>query len=214
MAALIQEVSGSIPGNTPTSPGTQVANAAITAGGLAGIEALQSTLGFRFDPAPAYLFYVELSGLIVGLFTECSGISLTRDTEPIIEGGVNNMIRKLPGRVHAENIRLKRGLSLNRALYDWFTEGSYDFKVKRINFSIIQGAPGHNLANVLGIGSGYGKIKQWDLEDAFPVKYEISELATQNTSQVVIETLEIAHNGISLSYEAGTPMSTTSVITG
>jgi phage tail-like protein len=151
--------------------------------------------------------------VIVGLFTECSGLEMKRDAEPVKEGGVNDHVHYLPGRMEQSEITLKRGLSISRSLWDWFMQGRYEFNVKRINFSIIQGAPGFNLLTLAGIGNwqqhgaGFGKIKHWDVENAFPVKWELSELKTSDSETVAVESLKIVHHGLSLSYEVGTPMS-------
>jgi phage tail-like protein len=195
------------------------AGAATTAAMAVGIRSLESASGMRFDPAPAYLFFVELSGVFVALFTKCSGLEVKRDQEKVVEGGVNNHVRVLPGRVSFSNIKLERGLSLSRGLWDWMMQGRYNFQVKRINFSIVQGAPGHNLATAIAgatglesgtfmtvAGQGFGKVKHWDVVDAFPVKWEMSSL-NASSGETVIETLEIAHQGLSLSYDVLTPMS-------
>jgi phage tail-like protein len=191
-----------------------------------GVRALEQALGLRFDPAPAYLFYVELSGIIVGLFTEVGGLEVERGTDKVEEGGVNHYVHYLPGRMKQSTITLKRGLSISRALWDWMQQGRYDYNVRRINFSIIQGAPGHNLAAVglqqapidatgdvmsaylSGLITGFGKVKHWDVENAYPKKWKASDLST-SSDKVVIETLEIVHHGMTLSYEVGTPMSIT-----
>ena len=200
---------------------TRAAGSVTSAAMAYGVRTLEKASGLRFDPAPTYLFYVELSGVIVALFTECSGLSVKRETEKVTEGGVNDYVHRLPGRITQSNISLKRGLSVSRALWDWFQQGRYDFDVKRVNFSIIQGAPGHNLvtaiAGAAGMGmdnpafaslsKGFGKVKHWDIENAYPVKWEITDLKVSTGNSVVIETLEVAHHGISLSYEVGTPMS-------
>jgi phage tail-like protein len=202
------------------------ATGAITTSAVAyGIRTLEKASGMRFDPIPAYLFYVELSGVLVALFTECSGLEAKRAVETVEEGGVNDYAHHLPGRVTFSNIKLKRGLSLSRSLWDWCMQGRYDFRVKRFNFSIIQGAPGHNLATAIAgaagvnpgdgwqknlytaLGRGFGKVKHWDVEDAFPVKWELSDLKTSAGTEAAIETLEVAHHGLSLSYEVLTPMS-------
>ncbi|MBN2145909.1 MAG: phage tail protein [Anaerolineales bacterium] len=216
---LIQTVSGTVSsssssllGQLGSAVGSAISGAATSAAGI-GIRAVEEALGIRFDAAPSYLFYVELSGVIVGLFTECSGLEISRKTDTIKEGGVNDYVTTLPGRLEQSEITLKRGLSISRGLWDWFMQGRYEFNVKRINFSIIQGAPGFNLLTMTGIGgwqqagSGFGKIKHWDVENAFPVKWEIDELNTSKAETVVFETLKIAHHGLSLSYEVGTPMS-------
>lgn len=200
---------------------TRATGSVTTAAVAGGIRSLEKFSGLRFDPAPAYLFFVELSGVIVGLFTEVSGLQLTRDTEQVKEGGVNNYVHHLPGRITQSKIKLKRGLSMSRALWDWMQQGRYDFDVKRINFSIVQGAPGHNLATAIagaaGMGmdnpaftilsKGFGKVKHWDVVNAYPVKWEISDLSASGGDKVVIETLEVVHHGLTLSYEVLTPMS-------
>jgi phage tail-like protein len=198
---------------------TRAAGAATTAAMAVGIRSLESASGMRFDPAPAYLFFVELSGVLVALFTKCSGLEVKRDQQKVTEGGVNNYEHVLPGRVSFSNIKLERGLSLSRGLWDWMMQGRYNFKVRRINFSIVQGAPGHNLTTAIAgkaglesgafmtvAGQGFGKVKHWDVVDAFPVKWDMSSLDT-SSGKTVIETLEIAHQGLSLSYEVLTPMS-------
>jgi len=198
---------------------TRAAGAATTAAISMGLRTLQEASGMRFDPAPAYLFFVELSGVFVALFTECSGLQVQRAVEPVQEGGVNNYTHKLPGRIEFSNITLKRGLSLSRSLWDWMMQGRYDSRVRRINFSIIQGAPSHNLATLIGdaagadndtfftvMGQGFGKVKHWDIENAYPVKWDMSSL-NASSKNAAIETLEIAHHGMSLSYEILTPMS-------
>ncbi len=200
---------------------TRAAGAATTAAISMGLRTLQEASGMRFDPAPAYLFFVELSGVFVALFTECSGLEVTRAVEAVQEGGVNNYVHKLPGRLEFKNITLKRGLSLSRGLWDWMMQGRYDSRVRRINFSIIQGAPSHNIATLGAsaagyedssfltvMGQGFGKVKHWDVENAYPVKWEMSNLDA-SSKKAAIETLEIAHHGMTLSYEVLTPMSLT-----
>lgn len=211
-----------IAGAVSKTAGTVVARAAgaaTTATMAVGMRALEAASGMRFDPAPGYLFFVELSGVFVALFTKCSGLEAKRDQEKVVEGGVNNYVHVLPGRVSFSNIKLERGLSLSRGLWDWMMQGRYNFKVRRINFSIVQGAPGHNLTTAIAgaaglesdtfmtvAGQGFGKVKHWDVVDAFPVKWQMSSLDA-SSGKTVIETLEIAHQGLSLSHETLTPMS-------
>lgn len=173
--------------------------------GLAALETFQTTTGIRFDPAPAYLFYVEISGIVVGMFTECSGISATRTIEKFSEGGRNDHTHMLPGTIEYGNITLKRGISISRVLWNWFHEGVYDFQVKRLHISIIQAAPGHNLFSAL-MDAGHGVVKRWNINDAFPASYKLSDLNVKTTDSVAIETMEIAHSGISLGLMVGTPM--------
>jgi len=183
--------------------------------GIRALRMLEKQLGMRFEAAPAYLFYVEISGLIVALFTECSGLGAHRSVETVREGGLNDKVHQLAGPLEYDHIVLKRGLTASRVLWDWFEEGKYDFKVKRLNMSITQGAPGMNLVGMataavgssIGGGSGYGVVKTWNLERAFPLSWKLSDLSVSNTTAVSVETLEIVHEGINLGAVFGTPMS-------
>ena len=58
-------------------------------------------------------------------------------------------------------------------------------------------------------GQGFGKVKHWNVENAYPVSWKLGDLKT-SSSDAAIETLEIAHHGLSLSHvDALTPMSLT-----
>jgi phage tail-like protein len=173
--------------------------------GLAAVQKFESMTGVRFDPAPSYLFYVEISGIIVGMFTECNGIGASRSVEKFSEGGLNDHTHVLPGAVEYSNITLKRGLSVSRELWNWFHTGVYDFQVKRLNVSIIQGAPGHNLLTAI-TSAGFGVVKRWNIDKAYPVSWKLSDLEVKSTDSVAIETLELAHAGISLGLIVGTPL--------
>ena len=92
-------------------------------------------------------------------------------------------------------------------LWLWYHTGKYDAKVLPINFSIILGAPMQSLSGIFSVDADWGftKIKHWDVEDAWPVKWVGPTLDTNSTS-VAFEEIEIAHHGIYLSPEAMTPM--------
>lgn len=174
---------------------------------MMGIHTLENVTGIRMDPVPAYMFYLDISGVIVGLFTQCSGIGARREVETVIEGGQNDHAHQLPGRIQFENIVLSRGLSTSQELWKWFEKGKYQFDVQRVNLTIYQGGPGMNLLGAVGLaGGGYGIVKQWNVEGAYPVSWKLSPLDVNNTSSTAIETLEIAHAGITLSQVFGTPM--------
>lgn len=195
-------------------PGMNLQNMVPNSMALAGIRAMEKLTGVRMDPAPAYLFYVDISGIIVALFTECSGIGGERSVEIVQEGGVNDHVHTLPGQMKYTNIHLKRGISTSQELWKWFEKGKYDFDVKRVHMSIYQGGPGMNLAALAGMGGGgYGVVKQWNIDNAYPVSWKLSDLNVNNTDSVAIESLEIAHDGITLSKVFGTPMSTVGSLT-
>ena len=188
-------------------------SAAANAAGKFGVSTFESQTGIRFDPSPAYLFYVEITGVIVGLFTSCSGLGVSRQVETIGEGGVNDRNYALPGKVSYSNITLSRGLTISRELWNWFRNGLYDFQVKKLNLSIVQGASGQDLISAVTSSGNYGTVKRWNVENAYPVSWKLSELSTSNVNAVAIETLVLAHDGLSLSSVMGTPMSIMGALT-
>jgi phage tail-like protein len=140
----------------------------------------------------SYLFYVKIDGTVVGVFTDCAGIGAKRDaSDAFFEGGVNDYKHILPGRLEYDHITLKRGVTVNRVLWDWFETGKFDFNVPRRSLTITQEAPG------AGSSGGTGVVKTWSVLRAFPVSWKLADL-NSGSSTMVIETLEIAHEGISL----------------
>ena len=141
------------------------------------------------DPMLSFKYHVEIDQIIEGFFTECNGLKVEREVESYKEGGVNQFEHKLPGRIKYGNVTLKRGMTTSNKLWQWFNENAESevdfFKVKRLSVSITQmdltGSP----------------VRQWSLEQAYPVKWEGPDLKSDN-SQVAVETIEIAHHGIKL----------------
>jgi phage tail-like protein len=129
------------------------------------------------EPAAGYRFGVEIQGLVVGWFTECSGLSFERAILPHEEGGVNDRVHQLPGRIKRTNLSLKRGLADSR-LMAWFLEGQQDGGAKRRDVSII-------LCN----GDG-AETQRWDLIGVYPLKWQGSGPLT-GSDQVAVETIEI-----------------------
>lgn len=180
--------------------------------GATGVRQLENLTGVRFDPAPTYLFYVEISGLIVGLFTEVSGIGGSRKIETIQEGGLNDAVHNLPGQVEFNRISFKRGMTVSNELWNWFNAGIYDFKVKRLNLSIIQGASGQSVMSLIPGSGGYGVVKRWNVVNAFPASWKLSDLNVNDVNSVAIESMEIVHEGISVDPKFGLPMSPISAV--
>ena len=87
------------------------------------ITAVTKALGLRFDAAPAWKFYVEVMGVLVAEFQECSGLTMERDVKEVKEGGTNDFEWLLPGRIKYGPITLKKGVTYNRELWRWFRAG-------------------------------------------------------------------------------------------
>ena len=132
------------------------------------------------DPVPGFRFALDIKGVTVGWFTECSSITVERETTPHPEGGVNSYVHRLPGRVKRFNLTLKHGLADN-ALWNWLRSGLYDGKVDRSNVTVI-------LYN-----SDLTEAKRWDLMEAYPVKWSVTDFKTA-ANESILETLELAQD--------------------
>ncbi len=137
------------------------------------------------NPIPVFKFWIEINGIVEAEFKECSGLRLERRVEEVEEGGVNDYVHILPGRNRYSNIVLKYGTVLSTSVWDWYQEGLYDGKVTRKDFSIL----------LRGIDGQV--VKTWNVVKGFPVKWEGPTLNSE-ASQAAIETLEIAHHGLTL----------------
>ena len=136
-------------------------------------------------PLLQYQFHLEIAGVSVAQFTEVSGLSMERDVKAVPQGGMNDHVQMLPGPVKYMDITLKRGLTYSYDLWVWFQQGLYDLKVERKSGSIFQ------------MDKSGQRIRQWDVQEAFPKKYSISDL-NAGSGTALIETLVLAHNGLTL----------------
>lgn len=134
------------------------------------------------DPITAFKFLIELDGLVVGGFSEVTGISAETETEDYREGGVNEYIHKLPKITKYPNITLKKGLTDSDLLWKWYKD-TVAGKIKRKNGSII-------LLDYAG-----NEKWRWNFSQAYPVKWNGPDLKA-DTGAVAVEILELAHNGI------------------
>lgn len=123
-----------------------------------------------------------VSDVLLGGFSECSGLDMSLKIEEYNEGGNNGTVLKFPGRVSWGNLTLKKGVGSSSALWDW----SYGFvigKGKRRDGLVV-------LLNELHVPNNI-----WFFRRGLPLKWSGPALnATQNN--VAIESIEIAHEGI------------------
>lgn len=142
----------------------------------------------RDDPYVGYRFLVEVDGLIVGGFSEVSGLEVSVDTEDYAEGGVNAYTHTLPTRYEHENLVLERGLTDATELWEWFRLATNDpprpadATPRRTVRILLQDATG---------AESWG----WQCRDALPVAYTGPELSAADDA-VAMESLELAHRGL------------------
>ena len=136
----------------------------------------------REDPYLSFRFLVEIQGLIVGGFSEVSGLQANTEVEEIKEGGVNDYVHKLPKITKYPNITLKRGITDLDALWNWHQD-------------VVNGKVERKTVFIILLDSERNEKWLWSFEHAYPVKWTGPDLKADG-STVGVETLELAHNGI------------------
>ncbi len=134
-------------------------------------------------------FWVEIDGLEIANFDECSQLSMETESYEYSEGGLNTYTHKLPVRTKYANITLKRGLDPGGDLFkwycdtmDWYGEGSNGAH-KRKNVTI-------TLYNPAG-----KPVLKYHLRNAYPVKWSGADLKAA-AGAVAVESIEFAHEGL------------------
>jgi phage tail-like protein len=70
----------------------------------------------RTDPYLGFNFVVEIDGIVLGGFSEVSGLQVEIEIQTFREGGVNQYMRQLPGPAkYPSNLIFKRGLTDDEA---------------------------------------------------------------------------------------------------
>jgi phage tail-like protein len=136
-----------------------------------------------------FVFSVGSEGEIeIGAFTECSGLSVDVEVEELKEGGQNQFVHKLPGRLKWPNIVLKRGITNSDQLFAWLAECSGE------GFEGLGNKLARKEGEVALMDSSGNRIRTWEFEGAFPVKWTGPTLAA-GSRDAATEQLEIAHHG-------------------
>ncbi len=140
--------------------------------------------GKRNDPYINSRFWFEIQGLIMGGFTEVSGLQAEVETEDYQEGGVNEFVRKLPKTTKYPNLTLKRGITDSDILWNWHRDvvkGKID---RKTGFIIM-----------LDCSVQGSEVLRWAINECYPVKWTGPEFKS-DSNIVGIETLELVHEGI------------------
>ena len=136
-------------------------------------------------PMPSYHFEVEWGGTRLG-FSEVSGLNIEVQVIEYRQGSspIYSSI-KMPGIPKYSNITLKRGIIPNdNEFFQWLNTVTLN-KADRRDITI-------SLLN-----ENHEPVMVWKVKNAFPVKIQGPVLkATGN--EVAIETLEVAHEGLTI----------------
>jgi phage tail-like protein len=134
------------------------------------------------DPFASFNFKLEIAGITVAGFSECTGLNTEQNVIDYREGQEGITPRKLPGLTKFGNITLKRGITADKTLYDW-RDLVHQGLIERKNLSIVLQDEAHV------------EVVRWNVVEAWPSKYVAPDLkATAN--EIAIESIEITHEGL------------------
>jgi|SRR5882672_3124284 len=134
------------------------------------------------DPFASYNFKLEIAGITVAGFSECTGLNREQNVIDYREGPEGLAIRKLPGLSKFGNITLKRGITTDKTIYTW-NDQVHKGDIERKNISIVLQNEKHD------------EVVRWNVVNAWPSKYMAPDLkATAN--EVAIESVELTHEGL------------------
>jgi phage tail-like protein len=153
----------------------------------------------RIDPALGYNFTITLidsSSILASMlaliqlppaggFSECSGLDSTLEIEEYKEGGNNGATLKFPSRVTQGRIHLKRGVALSNDLWDW-------------HYGFVTGFGGRRDGVITLQDDRRNPIRVWTFTRGLPVRWS-GPMLNASQSQLAVEELEIAHEGLQLS---------------
>lgn len=143
---------------------------------------------FIKDNTTAANFIVEVNAMAIGRFSEIEGLQMEIEVEAYNEGGVNDGPHHFPTRITWPNITLKRGLTNDNNLFDWFDA------VAGQRFAN-SGLSGNRDTVAITLISTTGKrLRTWTLIKAYPVRWTGPTLASTEDA-VPTEELELAHQG-------------------
>jgi phage tail-like protein len=140
-------------------------------------------------PFTAFNFSVEITKagdakrLCSAAFSECDGLEMSMDVKTIREGGANGRQVRLSGPLTYGNLTLKRGMTANFDLWEWFGAVVID-PAMRASAEVVLLAPD-------------GKVRaRFVLDRCVPVKLKAPALNARDGT-VAIEELQLAYESLS-----------------
>jgi phage tail-like protein len=146
--------------------------------------ATSGRLGLRLDPYAGFGFVVEIEGLIVGGFTEITGLQIETTVETYREGGLNDYAHKLAGPTrYPANLILKSGLTDLETMWGWYDE-------------VRQGRIARRNGTIYLLDRRRLPAMWWDFVGAYPVRWSGPELRAESNT-IAAEAIELVHRGLS-----------------
>lgn len=126
-------------------------------------------------------FGLEIDGVELARFTSVSGLGYESEVvtfqDTLADGKI--VTRKRPGRINFGDITLKRGLSADNSLVDWYQ-------------TVVNGAVERKSGSIVIYDQVSAEIGRWNFENAWISKWSASDLDA-GSDDIMIEEITIAH---------------------
>lgn len=142
-----------------------------------------AVVGQPIEYHSSFRFSVTVDNIEAGAFTECNLPNIQMETEEIKEGGQNTYSHKLPVRVNVGSVTLRRGITKNDVLLNWYLQvvrGEIKTAIRKVT--------------VIVFDSMSAPIATWTFNNAYPVKWGGLSLKSAD-SVAAIEEIEFAYHG-------------------
>ena len=133
-------------------------------------------------PYAKFRYKVEIDGLEAGGFSEASGFDASIDVIEYREGDMVQTPMKLPGLKKYGNITLKQGVADSMVMYEWMIAG-------------VEGEVERKTITITILDETETATASWQVINAWPAKYTAPDF-NATSSEVAIESIEIAHEGM------------------
>lgn len=147
------------------------------------------------DPFRKFKFRVVIDGQVVAALTKCSALAISVESSDFRAGDHDSFKQKLPGQVSYDAITLEQGVTADKGFEEWATAMSNfvgnkgsdaektpdDFR-KDIDIEV------YNLNN--------SRVKAYRVYNCWVSKYTAIPDLDANSSDVMIQTLELQNEGI------------------
>jgi phage tail-like protein len=131
----------------------------------------------RHDPYRKFNFVVQIDGMESASFSAVDGLESVTEVVDYREGNEVSAPRKLPGLTKYTNITLKRGVTLNRDLWEW-------------RKTVLDGATDRRNGAVIVLNESKEQVLRLNFRNAWPCRWMISGLDALG-NEVLIEEIEL-----------------------
>ncbi|SRR6266498_2882010 len=141
--------------------------------------------GDRRDPYRAFNFQLEIDGIPLGAFSECSGLTAEVGAVDYREGiDLQPNVRKLPGLTTFTEITMKRGCTKDDSLWLWYN-------------NIFAGVADRRNVTIILMDEEHKPVLRWHAENAWVKKIEGPSFKASG-NEIAIESVSLVHEGLTI----------------